>query len=97
MGPIIASSSLSVRFDTTPLLVAVFVRWGGEFPGLQSPQPAFNWAGIIAYAAASAIALVSGKLAWGIIPINGIVSAFVVYALLVKLAPQLTGRLAANR
>jgi cytosine permease len=73
------------------IMADFWMRWGGALPGLESPQPAFNWAGIIAYIAASAIAFFSGNLGWGIIPINGIVSAFVVYTLLIKLVPQLTG------
>ncbi|MFB2937738.1 cytosine permease [Aerosakkonemataceae cyanobacterium BLCC-F154] len=49
-----------------------------EFPALDSRQPAFNWAGIIAYVLASAIAYLSP----GIKPINGIISAIVLYFIL---------------
>ncbi|MFB2897325.1 cytosine permease [Aerosakkonemataceae cyanobacterium BLCC-F50] len=51
---------------------------GGEFPALDSRQPAFNWAGIIAYILASAIAYFSP----GIKPINGIICAIVLYFIL---------------
>ncbi|OKH27672.1 cytosine permease [Chroogloeocystis siderophila] len=53
----------------------------GQFPTLNQRQPAFNWAGIIAYIIASAIA-------WavpGIKPINGIVAAVILYFILSKL------------
>lgn len=53
---------------------------GGEFPNLDSRQPAFNWAGIIAYVLASAIAYFSP----GIKPINGIISAIILYFLLCR-------------
>lgn len=60
----------------------------GEFPETTAPQPAFNWAGIIAYVAASAIAYGTSQLSWGIVPINGIVSAAVIYVVLARLIPQ---------
>ncbi|NEO26886.1 MAG: cytosine permease [Kamptonema sp. SIO4C4] len=47
----------------------------GQFPNLEHPQPPFNWVGIIAYILASVIA----QFAPGITPINGIVSAIVLY------------------
>lgn len=59
----------------------------GQFPSLDEPQPAFNWAGIIAYVAASAIAYVTSQINWGIVPINGIVSALVIYVVLTKVMP----------
>jgi cytosine permease len=51
----------------------------GQFPTLQS-QPLFNWAGIIAYLVASAIAWAAP----GIKPINGIVAAVILYFILSK-------------
>jgi cytosine permease len=42
----------------------------GSFPSLGERQPAFNWAGIIAYLLASAVAYFSP----GIKPINGIIT-----------------------
>lgn len=59
-------------------------RHKGQFPSLDEPQPAFNWAGIIAYMVASVIAYVSP----GIKPINGIVAAIVLYFILSKVMPQ---------
>lgn len=56
----------------------------GQFPALDTPQPALNWAGIIAYLAASAIALISDKQSWGIVPINGIIAAVIIYFILSK-------------
>jgi len=59
----------------------------GQFPSLDEPQPAFNWAGIVAYIAASAIAYITSQINWGIVPINGIVSALVIYVVLTKVMP----------
>lgn len=59
----------------------------GQFPSVNEPQPAFNWAGIIAYVASSAIAYYTNAIGWGIVPINGIVSALVIYVVLSKLMP----------
>ncbi|MBD2019813.1 cytosine permease [Leptolyngbya sp. FACHB-36] len=56
----------------------------GQFPALEEPQPAFNWAGVIAYVVASAIAYYSS----GIKPINGIIAAAVLYFILAKLIPS---------
>ena len=47
----------------------------GQFPSLETSQHAFNWAGVMAYVGASAIAYLTGQVGWGIVPINGIVSA----------------------
>jgi cytosine permease len=51
----------------------------GTFPSLEQPQPAFNWAGIIAYGVASAIAYFSSQANIGIAPLNGILVAGLVY------------------
>lgn len=59
----------------------------GRFPNLDTPQPAFNWAGIIAYIAASAIAYFSDQFGFGIVPINGIVAALIIYVVLAKVIP----------
>jgi cytosine permease len=56
----------------------------GQFPALDDPQPAFNWAGIVAYVIASAIAYYSP----GIKPINGIIAASLLYFVLAKFIPQ---------
>ncbi len=59
----------------------------GQFPSLSTPQPPLNWAGVVAYLAASAIAY----FAPGITPINGILSALVLYFAASKiLAPSPT-------
>ena len=47
----------------------------GTFPSLESPLPAFNWAGVIAYVVGASIAYFSGSLDFGVAPINGVVSA----------------------
>jgi cytosine permease len=60
----------------------------GYFPPLVEPQPAFNWAGVIAYVAASAIAYFTGLASWGIVPINGVVAAVVLYVVLSRVLPS---------
>ncbi|MBE9112408.1 cytosine permease [Nodosilinea sp. LEGE 07298] len=60
----------------------------GQFPSLADPQPAFNWAGVIAYVVASAIAYWTGQAGWGIVPINGVVAALVLYIGLSRVLPS---------
>lgn len=60
----------------------------GQFPDLDAPRPAFHWPGILAYLLASGIAYGSSQIGWGIVPLNGIVSAAVFYVLLSKLWPS---------
>lgn len=69
------------------IMADYWINRGGQFPAVDEPQPAFNWAGIIAYVAASAIAYFTNNAGWGIVPINGILSALVIYAVLAKLMP----------
>ena len=64
----------------------------GEFPALEERQPAFNWAGVIAYIVASAIAYFSP----GIKPVNGIIAAVVLYFILSKVIPQTAQRRVSN-
>ncbi|PSN18544.1 cytosine permease [filamentous cyanobacterium CCP5] len=64
----------------------------GQFPSLDSPLPAFNWAGVIAYIAGSAIAYFTGNAGIGIAPVNGIISAAVLYYGLSQVMPQGTQR-----
>lgn len=64
----------------------------GQFPSLEEPQPAFNWAGVAAYVIASAIAYFTGKADIGIAPINGIIVAVILYPILAKLFPQSRSR-----
>lgn len=59
----------------------------GQFPTLETPQPAFNWPGVIAYVGASAIAYLTGQAGWGIVPINGILAALVLYVVLSRVLP----------
>ncbi len=70
------------------IMVDFWLKHQGEFPSLQSRQPAFNWAGIIAYVGAATVAFVSSQLSLGVPPINGIIVAAVLYALMVKILPQ---------
>ncbi|MBD1915157.1 MULTISPECIES: cytosine permease [Cyanophyceae] len=60
----------------------------GQFPSLETPQPAFNWPGVIAYLGASASAYLTGLAGWGIVPVNGIVSALVIYVVLSRVLPS---------
>lgn len=69
------------------IMADYWVNRQGQFPSVDTPQPAFNWAGIIAYVVASAIAYFTNEAGWGIVPINGIVSALVIYGVLAKVIP----------
>lgn len=69
------------------IMADYWIHRRGHFPALDTPQPAFNWAGIIAYVVSSAIAYYTNAIGWGIVPINGIVSALVIYVVLSKLMP----------
>jgi len=70
------------------IMADYWVHRRGEFPSLDAPQPAFNWAGVLAYVGASAIAYFTNQASWGIVPINGIISAAVIYIVLAKIIPQ---------
>ncbi len=70
------------------IMADYWVNRGRQFPSLAEPQPAFNWAGVIAYVVASAIAYFTGQAGLGIVPINGIVSALVLYVVLSRLLPS---------
>ncbi len=70
------------------IMADFWVHRGGEFPEMTEPQPAFNWAGILAYVIASAIAYSTSQVSLGIVPINGIVSAAIIYIILARLLPQ---------
>ena len=60
------------------IMADYWLRYRGAFPALTDRQPAFNWAGVIAYLVASAIAYFSP----GVKPINGIIAAVLIYWLL---------------
>lgn len=70
------------------IMADYWVNRQGQFPSLVSPQPAFNWAGVIAYVVASAIAYFTGQASWGIVPINGVVAAVVLYMVLSRVLPS---------
>lgn len=61
------------------IMVDFWLRHGGRFPKLTSRLPAFNWAGVIAYVIGSVVAYVTGNAGMGIGPVNGIVTAAVIY------------------
>lgn len=73
------------------LIADFFLVRKGRYPGLSTPLPMFNWAGLIAYAAASAVAYFSP----GIPPLNGIVAAVIFYPVLYRLLAQTPNRLSA--
>lgn len=77
------------------IIADYWVNRRGQFPSLDEPQPAFNWAGVVAYVLASTIAYVSGKADIGIAPINGILAAVILYAILTRVIPQPTSGRAA--
>lgn len=70
------------------IMADYWIHRRGQFPSLDVPQPAFNWAGVIAYVGSSAIAYVTNLWDWGIVPINGIVSALVLYVVLSRVLPN---------
>ncbi|WP_204138565.1 cytosine permease [Halomicronema sp. CCY15110] len=69
------------------IMADYWINRRGQFPAVTEPQPAFNWAGIIAYVASSAIAYFTNQIGWGIVPINGILSALVIYTALTQVMP----------
>lgn len=72
------------------IMVDFWVRYKGQFPSLDTPLPGFNWAGVIAYVVASAIAYYTGQSSLGIAPLNGVLSAVILYTVLLKVMPQTT-------
>lgn len=69
-----------------------WLRHRGQFPSLDMPLPAFNWAGVISYVVAAAAAYISSGTGFGIAPINGIIIAAVLYAILGRVIPQRISR-----
>ena len=63
------------------IMVDFWLRHGGRFPKLSSRLPAFNWAGVIAYVVGSVVAYGTGTVGLGIGPVNGIVTAAVIYGI----------------
>ncbi len=70
------------------IMTDFWLRHRGQFPSLASRLPAFNWAGVIAYVVASVVAYITGQANLGIGPINGVIVAAVLYAVLLKVIPQ---------
>ncbi|MBE9182165.1 cytosine permease [Oculatella sp. LEGE 06141] len=70
------------------IMVDFWLRHRGRFPDLRTSLPAFNWAGIIAYVIASISAYLSAQSQFGIAPLNGIVIAAVLYAVLIRVIHQ---------
>ncbi|NEZ56921.1 cytosine permease [Adonisia turfae] len=66
------------------IMVDFWLRHGGRFPKLSSRLPAFNWTGVIAYVIGSIVAYVTGNAGIGIGPVNGIVTAAVIYGILCR-------------
>ncbi|MGB3295933.1 MAG: cytosine permease, partial [Phormidesmis sp.] len=70
------------------IMVDFWLRHRGRFPRLATRLPAFNWAGVIAYVAGSAVAYITSNAGIGIGPVNGIVVAAVLYGILYQVIPQ---------
>lgn len=70
------------------IMADFWVRHGGSFPSLKSRLPAFNWAGVISYIIASVIAYTTGQANLGVGPVNGIISAVILYVVLCRVIPQ---------
>lgn len=74
------------------IMADFWLRHRGQFPSLDMPLPAFNWAGVISYVVAAAAAYISSTAGLGIAPINGIIIAAVLYAILERIIPQRVSR-----
>ena len=70
------------------IMVDFWVRFRGQFPPLLDRLPAFNWAGIVAYLAGSAVAYSTGQAGLGIGPVNGIATAALLYGVLYRAIPR---------
>jgi cytosine permease len=70
------------------VMVDFWLRHRGQFPSLDTRLPAFNWSGVIAYIAAAFVAHLSNQFSFGVAPINGVISAAIFYAILIKVIPQ---------
>jgi cytosine permease len=70
------------------IMTDFWLRHQGRFPSLDTRLPAFNWAGVIAYVVASIVAYWSSQVNLGIAPLNGVIVAAVLYAILLKVIPQ---------
>ena len=70
------------------IMVDFWLRHLGRFPRLSARIPAFNWAGVIAYVIGSVIAYTTGNAGIGIGPVNGIITAAILYAILYRVIRQ---------
>ena len=70
------------------IMVDFWYNHGGRFPKLTSRLPAFNLAGVIAYVLGSIVAYVTGNAGIGVGPVNGILTAAVLYGILCRVLPQ---------
>jgi cytosine permease len=70
------------------IMADFWLRHRGQFPSLEAPLPAFNWAGVIAYIAASLIAYFSAQANIGVPPLHGIITAALLYVILTNVIPQ---------
>jgi cytosine permease len=67
------------------IMVDFWLRHRGQFPPLDRPLPAFNWPGVVAYLAGSVVAYITSQSGFGVGPINGILTAAILYAVLTKI------------
>ena len=74
------------------IMADFWLRHRGQFPSLDMPLPAFNWAVVISYVIAAAAAYISSAAGLGVAPINGIIIAAVLYAILGRMIPQRVSR-----
>ncbi|MEO1589692.1 MAG: cytosine permease [Cyanobacteria bacterium J06632_22] len=70
------------------IMVDFWFNHGGRFPKLTSRLPAFNLAGVIAYVVGSVVAYVTGNVGLGVGPVNGILTAAILYGVLCRVLPQ---------
>jgi len=70
------------------IMADFWLRHQGVFPDVESRLPAFNWAGVIAYITGAVTAYITGNASIGVGPINGIIVAAVLYAVLSRVIKQ---------
>ena len=73
------------------IMADFWLRHRGQFPQLETQQPNFNWAGILAYGIASGLTLVSTQNSIGVAPVNGVVIAALLYWVLIRVLPEAEG------
>ncbi|NEQ95123.1 MAG: cytosine permease, partial [Cyanothece sp. SIO2G6] len=70
------------------IMVDFWLRYEGCFPSLDAPLPPFNWLGVTAYIIASVVAYTTGQANLGIGPVNGIITAAVIYGVLCRMVKK---------